>query len=84
MMRVALKKGFSCPVGNLTDIARDAGKLLGWGTVVSLFEMNQNRIWLDPGKTVHILKTIFQYFYSLVIQIHQFMKCVMFYVWYIF
>ena len=42
MMRVALKKGFSCPVGNLTDIARDAGKLWGWGTVVSLFEMNQN------------------------------------------
>ena len=29
MMRVALKKGFSCPVVNLTDIARDAGKF--WG-----------------------------------------------------
>ena len=34
-------------------------------------------------KTVDISKTIFQYFYYLAIQIHQFLRCVVFYVKYV-
>ena len=42
MMRIALKRDFSWPGQNLTEMAREAWKLLGWGIVVSIFEMNQN------------------------------------------
>ena len=42
MMRIALKRGLSWPGGHLTEMAREAGKLQGWGVVVSVFEMDQN------------------------------------------
>ena len=45
---------------------------IGSGAVVSIFEKNQNPNQLDLGKTGHILKTIFQYFYYLVIPIRRF------------
>ena len=40
----------------------DCEKLLVWGMVGSMFEMDQNWNKLGPLKAVHILKTIFQYF----------------------
>ena len=41
----------------------EVGKLCVWGIVVSIFQLDQNWNQLDPRKAVHILKTIFQYFY---------------------
>ena len=38
----ALKRDFSWPGQNLTEMAREPWKLLGWGILVSIFEMNQN------------------------------------------
>ena len=59
-------------------MVREAETLQVWGTVVSVFEVNQNQNQLDPRLAVHILKTIFQYFYHLVFRIHRFIRCVMF------
>ena len=42
MMRIALKRDFSWSGQNLTEMAREAWELLGWGIVVPIFEMNQN------------------------------------------
>ena len=40
-MRIALNKGFNWPGGNLTEMAREAGKLQGRGIVVSTFDIVQ-------------------------------------------
>ena len=61
-------------------MAEESGRLQRRGIAVSIFEMDQKSNYLDPRKTAHILKTIFQYFYCLVIRIHQFLRCVIFYV----
>ena len=62
MIRVALKRGIRWPDGNLTEIAWEAWKLWGWGIILPIFEMDQNWIWLDPGKKVHILENNFSIF----------------------
>ena len=48
---------------------REAGgsEALGVCIVVSIFEMDKNWSYLNPRKAVHVLKTIFQYFYYLVV-----------------
>ena len=62
MIRVALKRDIRWPEGNLTEIAWEAGKLWGWGIILPIFEMDQNSIWLDPEKKVHILENNFPIF----------------------
>ena len=49
------------------EMVRETGNLLECVIAVSVSETCQNWNQLDPGKTVHILKTTFQYFYYLVI-----------------
>ena len=80
MMRIVLKRGFSWLGQNLTEIVMEAGKLQVQQILESVFEMDRNWNQLDPGKAVCILKTIFKYFYYLVFQIHQFLRCMMFYI----
>ena len=45
---------------------------LGEGNCSSIFEMDHNWNYVDPRKAVHILKTIFQYFYYLVFRMISF------------
>ena len=58
--------GFRWLGKNYTEMAREAGKLQGWGIVALTFEMDQNWNQLDTRNAVCISKTIFQYFYYLV------------------
>ena len=51
------------PGWNLTGMAREAGMLSGWDTVVAILDMDYNWNYLCPGKAVNFLKTIFQFLY---------------------
>ena len=42
IISTVLKRGFSWLGQNLTKMVREAGKLKVWGTVVSIFKMDQN------------------------------------------
>ena len=43
----------------MTGMVRKAGNLLFWEIIVSKFEMDENCNYLDPRKTVRILKKNF-------------------------
>ena len=58
-------------------------KIQGWSIVVSISDMDQSWNQLNTGKRFHTLKTNFQYFSNLVIRLHRFLTCVMFYTEYI-
>ena len=59
-------------------MVREAGKTQRWSVVISISEMDQNGNYLDSGKAVYTLKTIFRYFSYLVIRIRRFLKRVVY------
>ena len=57
-------------------MVKEAGKFLGWGIVVSIFEMDQN--WINQENVSYFEKK-FKNFCYLVIRIHQFLRSGIFY-----